>query len=167
MITKPSDEEVKAAAQVLQKLEPGFLPFPIFHEVARLTTTPIVEIVPLRTHQGRTEILLLKREADDPVWPGKLHAPGTVLRATDTLQSALKRVCDDELQGVQVTEPKFVTNILHHSGRGMEAPQIYWVEVLGDASGVGQFYDADDLPEDLVRSQLDFIPQAVRAYQAR
>ncbi len=144
------------------------LPFDIFHQVARLVATPIIEVVPLRTNAGKTEILLLRREVDDPVWPNQLHVPGTVVRASDTpgsFNDPLKRVLSKELHGVPTSALTFVKNILHHSGRGMEASQIFWVEVQGEAIE-GAFYDANELPGDIVRSQLDFIPDAIAHFKS-
>ena len=161
-----SDEDVKLVAGLLAKLKPGFLPPPIFHEITRLTATPIVEIVPLRSKDNAVQILLLQRGSDDPVWPNMLHIPGTVLRATDSLETAIDRVLTKELNEAQVSKPKFVTNILHHSGRGMEASQVYWVEVISSPID-GQFFDTDNLPDNLVKSQLDFIPQAIEDYRAQ
>lgn len=166
MDNQPSEDEIRSAADVLKKLEPGFLPPPLFHEITRLTTAPIIEIVPLRRHSNVTEVLLLKRDADDPVWPDKLHTPGTVVRATDTLQVAQERILNKELSGIEVSKPKFVTNIMHHSGRGMEASQIYWVEVKGETN-IGKFYDLEHLPDNLVQTQLDFITRAVADYEAQ
>lgn len=163
-----SAEEISQVSQLLSKLKPGLLPFEIFHEVTRLVTTPIIEVVPLRkTVNGKIEVLLLRREADDPVWPGQLHVPGTVVRASDAAGSfadPLGRIMSKELTNVKTSEPTFVKNILHHSGRGMESSQIFWVEVKGEPT-VGEFYDADKLPESVVQSQLDFIPDAVAHFK--
>jgi hypothetical protein len=166
MSNEPADAEIQLAAETLSRLQPGFLPFSIFHEITRLTTTPIIEVVPLRRNGDVVEILLLKRDANDPVWPNQFHTPGTVLRATDSLKTALERISNNELIGVSISEPKFVTNVLHHSGRGMEFSQIYWVNVEGDTS-IGQFFDTSQPPDTLVKSQLDFIPQAIEDYKAR
>jgi hypothetical protein len=131
--------------------------------------SPIVEVVPLRRlPNGTIQILLLARELDDPVWPGQLHIPGTVIRASDTAGSfdgPLQRVLSKELTGVQVTKPVFVQSTLHHSGRGMEASQIFWVEVQSDQPAVGTFYDTDHLPASLIKSQLDFIPDVVTQFK--
>ena len=165
-----SDDEIANLADLLARLEPGFLPFKIFHQIARLVTMPIVELVPLRVmDRGNVQVLLLKREADDPVWPNQLHVPGTVIRSSDTSGSfadPLQRVITKELAGTRTSEPTFVKSILHHSGRGMEASQIFWVEVQGEPRE-GTFYDADALPPNIVRSQLDFIPDAVADFKAR
>lgn len=159
-----SEEEIQKVAETLKKLDPGFLPFDIFQEVARLTPTPIMEIVPLRRSEGRTEVLLLRREQDDPVWPNALHTPGTAVRATDTEEVALDRILVDELESTASTQPRFVDNVMHHSGRGMEAAQVYYVETQDVPEG-GAFYDVNNLPPELVQTQLDFIPQAIQQYE--
>jgi hypothetical protein len=165
-----SDEEARAVVAGLAKLEPGFLPFDIFHQLARLNVMPIIEVVPLRTNaQGDTEILLVPRPADDPNWPGQLHIPGTTIRSTDepgSYTSALRRILDDELEGTKTSEPVFVRNVFHYSGRGMETSQVYWVEVGGEPAG-GSFYPVNELPETIVSSQMDFIPLAIESYKQR
>jgi hypothetical protein len=162
---KLSDDETKIVADLLSKLEPGFLPFPIFHEVTRLTAMPIIEVVPLRRNDvGKVEILLLQRPSDDPIWPNQLHVPGTVIRALDSFESAFGRIMSKELNNLPTTELKFVKNIIHHSGRGMESSQVYWIEVRAKPTD-GHFYDINDLPKTLVKSQMDFIPAAIDDYQ--
>jgi quercetin dioxygenase-like cupin family protein len=164
-----TDLEAAQVTRLLSKLEPGFLPFGIFHEVSRLVATPIIEVVPLRiSPDGKIEVLLLRREADDPVWPGQLHVPGTVVRASDAPHSfddPLNRIFTKELGGVKLSAPVFVKNIFHNSGRGMEASQIYWVEVQSE-DATHEFYDIDNLPEAIVNSQLDFIPAAIANFKA-
>lgn len=133
-----------------------------------MAATPIIEVVPLRkSSNGKVEILLLKREADDPVWPGQLHVPGTVVRASDapgSFEESLNRILVKELAGVNTSKPTFVENILHHSGRGMEVSQIFLTEIQGKPV-VGEFYDIDDLPQSIVKSQLDFIPDAIAHFR--
>ncbi len=162
-----TEAEIETVTQILSKLQPGRLPFTIFHEFARLGVLPIVEVVPLRlSPAGQIEILLLERDADDPVWPGQLHVPGTVVQASDTeisYSNAFSRIFQGELQLAAAPNPVFVQNILHHSGRGMESSQIYWAEITGTPKA-GRFYDTEQLPENLVQSQLDFIPQAIAAF---
>jgi len=163
-----TEHEIAQATDLLARLKPGFLPFDIFHGIARLVAMPIVEIVPLRRSlAGKVEILLLERESDDPIWPGQLHVPGTVVRASDTpgsFTTSLKRVLSKELLNAKTSEPIFVKSILHHSGRGMEVSQIFWVDIEGEVS-VGEFHDAENLPDSVVKSQLDFIPDAVAHFK--
>ncbi len=162
-------DEYAEAARILTKLEPGFLPFEIFHQVARLVVLPIVEIVPLRTNpRGDVEVLLLERTASDPIFPGQVHTPGCVVLATDTpgsFETAFQRIMHDELDGVQTSEPVYVTQLLHHSGRGMESTHVYWAEVFNKPA-TGTFYPVSDLPNTFMKSQLDFLPLAVASYQA-
>lgn len=162
-------DEYAEIAEGLSRLEPGFLPFEIFHQVARLVVLPIVEIVPLRTAaDGTVEVLLLKRKADDPLFAGQLHTPGCVVLATDkpgSFETAFQRLTLGELQDVRTSEPVYVTQLLHHSGRGMESTHVYWVEVYGEPTA-GAFYPVDNLPANFMPSQLDFVPQAVANYRA-
>jgi hypothetical protein len=165
---KTSNEYAEIASR-LAKLKPGFLPFDIFQQVARLSTLSIVEIVPLRTNaRGNVEVLLLEREVDDPIFAGQLHTPGCVVLSTDTpgsFESAFRRVICGELGGARTSEPSYVTQLLHHSGRGMESSHIYWVDVADEPS-VGKFYEVNSLPERFMKSQRDFLFQAVASYGA-
>lgn len=164
-----TDGEIAEVSRILAKLEPGFLPFDIFHQVTRLWVSTIVEFVPLRrTEDGRIEILLLPRADDDPIFPGTLHTPGVVVLATDTLGSyrdAFERLLKNELPGVKASEPVYVMNSFHSSGRGTESAHIYWVEVQSEPA-VGTFYDTEQLPDNLIPYQLGFIPQAAQHYAA-
>jgi ADP-ribose pyrophosphatase YjhB (NUDIX family) len=163
-----SAQEIVQATSLLSKLKPGFLPFDIFHAVTRLVATPIVEVVPLRlTAAGKVEVLLLQREANDPVWPGQWHVPGTVVRATDTpgsFDDALERVLSGELHNVLASRPVLVESIIHRQARGMEVSQVFWVEVQ-ENSPVGAFHDIDNLPGTIVETQLDFIPDAIAHFK--
>jgi uncharacterized RmlC-like cupin family protein len=163
-----SSQEAVTVATLLSKLQPGFLPFVIFHQLARLLPMPVVEVVPLRTtDNGTVEILLLNREADDPIWPGKLHVPGTVIRATDaefSFESALRRVIHDEMADTEVSEPVFVQTMLHRSLRGMEVGQIFWLDVRGEPKQ-GAFYAVDHLPDSLIAAQIGFIQAAIAYYK--
>jgi len=163
-----NSDEQKQLVRLLNKLEPGFLPFEIFLGIARLVVLSIIEFVPLRLNpNGKVEVLLLPRGDDDPIWPNQLHVPGTVIRPTDTegeMYLAFERILRDELQGTKVSDPHFVGSILHKSKRGTEQAQVFWVEVL-ESPRVGHFYKIDSLPENLMHSQLAFIKQAAENFQ--
>jgi len=158
-----TDEETKALVALLKKLEPGFLPFEIFLQVARLVVLPIIEFVPLRMYEGRVEVLLLERD----VWPFGLHTPGTVIRPTDSTENnyqAFHRILHDELQDTEVSDPHYVGSALHASPRGGEQAQVFWIEVVGEPKA-GTFYEADKLPDNLIQSQKNFIELAVKDFQ--
>lgn len=159
-------DEILQTANLLSKLQPGFLPYPIFEQIARLVALPIIEVIPLRFNKnGTTEVLLIERPQEDPLWPGALHTPGTVIRATDLHKPgmhnwpAFQRIVEDELKNTEVSAPQYVGSIFHASKRGAEQAQLYWVEVLGEPK-IGSFCDVNALPEELIQSQQDFIKQA-------
>jgi hypothetical protein len=74
--TTPTDTEISQAAEILNQLEPGYLPTPIFNALTRLVVMSIIELVPVRTAaDGRTEVLLTQRGSDDEWWPANGTTP--------------------------------------------------------------------------------------------
>lgn len=166
-----NEADIQKTAELLSSFEPGFLPYPIFEQIARLVALPIVEFVPLHLNEaGKCEVLLIARPDDDTLWPGLLHTPGTVVRATDLNKGqqddwqAFKRIVHDELLDSEVGTPHYVGSIFHESKRGAEQAQLYWIEITGEPK-VGNFYPVDDLPEGLMESQLSFIKLAAENFQ--
>jgi len=157
-----TDDEIQQATDLLKKLEPGFLPYPVFEQVARLVALPILELVPYRMANGQLEILLLERPANDRFWPNALHTPGTVIRASDLnaqthgLEAAFTRLVRDELGDVRLGAPQFVASLLHESKRGTEQAQVYCAELLEEPK-VGKLFAVSELPENLIAQQHDFI----------
>ncbi len=170
-MSRLSEDEIQQAADLLAKLQPGFLPLPIFIQLARLTVTPVIELVPLRLRNDTVEVLLMQRPPDDPTWPGLWHTPGTVLRATDqegSYRDAFERLLNDELAGVIAqSEPQFVETLFHQVKRGRECAQVFYMEVSGEPIE-GKYFAAEKLPENTVDTQWNFIKHAVRLFrQAR
>lgn len=165
---KLTPDEEQQLITLLRKLEPGYLPYEIFLQFARLVALPIIEFVPLRiSKNGDAEVLLLERKKQNDLWAGQLHTPGTVIRATDSegeLDLAFNRILDDELKGTVTSPPHYVSNVLHKSRRGTEQSQIFWVEVL-DEPKTGKFYSAEKLPEKLITEQKEFIRLAVKDFE--
>jgi hypothetical protein len=165
-----TENDIEATASLLKTLEPGFLPYPIFEQVARLVCLPILEFIPLRKVGDRIEVLLIERPKNDSLWPNVLHTPGTVIRATDLNQDqdtnwpALDRILHEELLDTKVSSPHYVGSILHESKRGVEQAQLYWIEVLGEEK-VGAFYNAESLPENFMESQRAFVNAAVASFK--
>ncbi|CAN5146521.1 hypothetical protein BH09PAT3_BH09PAT3_7200 [soil metagenome] len=165
-----TDDEINQLAKLLGKLEPGFVPYPIFEQALRIFAMPVYEVVPLRLNdQDEIEVLLIDRGPEDPIWPNMLHTPGTIIRSTDVPddtthnQQALKRITDDELKGTPVSEPHYFGSMLHKSKRGVEQAQLHWVEVLGEPV-TGTFHPVDNLPSTLIDSQVTVIDKAVRNF---
>jgi hypothetical protein len=166
-----NDDEAQAIANSLRQFEPGFLPYPIFEQIARIVALPIIEFVPLRTRNGKSQVLLIRRPNNDPIFPNMQHTPGTVIRATD-LESgnhnnwpAFERILHDELLDTKVGEPHYAGSMFHASKRGAEQAQIYWIEVLEEPK-VGEFFDVVSLPDGLMESQLKFIKLAASSYES-
>jgi len=165
-----TEDEIFQTADLLGKLEPGFLPLPIFEQVARLVALPVLELVPFRWHGDAVEVLLIQRSSDDPLWPGMWHTPGTVVRATDLYTddgkdwAPFNRLMHDELKETPIGKPRFVASLLHQSKRGVEQAQVYWVEVLGEAH-TGQFFPLPNLPDNLIASQRKFIEEAITSFK--
>lgn len=164
-----SESEIKQTVSLLSKLEPGYLPFELFLEVYRLTPAPTLQIIPLRRNpEGKIEVQLIQRPADDPLWPNLWHNPGTVLRATDTFGSACNRLFDDELGGFGTAEDlAFVDNTLSKSDRGTEAIMLYRIEAEDGEPSEGKFFPADDLPTNIIASEVPHIKRAVADFKRR
>lgn len=165
-----TEDEIEIATEILKKLEPGLLPFPIFLEVARLYVSCIVEIVPLYNNNGNIQVLLQEREKEDPVWEGKLHTVGTVVRANDedgNFKSAFDRILNKELQGARtLSEPVFVKSVFHQVARGRELALVFYVELATDEiSHLGKLYDINKLPSKIVDTQIRFIQDAAEQFK--
>jgi hypothetical protein len=166
-MSEPTEAEIEQAAAILSKLEPGKLPLPIFLETTRLTVTPILEVVPLRLKNSQVEVLLLERDKGDPIWGGMLHTPGTVIRANDKdgdFTDAFDRIFSNELGNSNHTKPVFVDRIFHQVKRGREIAEIYYVEMDSDFTN-GKFYEATNLPKEIVDTQIPFITKAVNKFK--
>lgn len=78
------EELAEAAASILERLEPGRQPLPLFKQLARIMVISTVEVAPFRSNDNEVEVLLGKRSDEDPWRPGAWHVPGAVLLPTDT-----------------------------------------------------------------------------------
>lgn len=164
-----TDLEIKTVTQLLKKLEPGLLPLSIFNEITRIFVSSIVEIVPLKKKNGVTQVLLVRRESDDPFWPNMWHTPGTVLRATDRkgdLNDAFQRILNSELGCTEEITPIFVDIRFSQSTRGSEFSAIYYINMVGKTKN-GEWFDASSLPQDLVKSQGELIKKAVDGFEEK
>ncbi len=160
-------EEEKELVRLLKIVEPGFLSYPIFKEMARINVMSIIEFVPLRIKNRSIELLLIQRSEHDDFWPNEFHTPGTVVRSTDIdnlPHSGFERIIEDELGGIKISSPHFVGNLTHRGKRGIEQAQVYFVEVLEDPK-IGDFFRIDNLPENLMEQQQKFIDQSIKSFK--
>jgi hypothetical protein len=169
IVQAPTESEVLRAAEVLSRLEPGYLPKPLFDVLARLVVMAIIELVPVRrTADGRTEVLLTQRGPDDTWWPDQWHNPGTVIRPSDepyTYKDAFRRLLDDELAGTALAGvPTLVEPIHNYIDRGYNQALVYWAEVTGEPRA-GRFFDSRNLPGNTMMVQRRLIQDAVNHYE--
>jgi ADP-ribose pyrophosphatase YjhB (NUDIX family) len=157
-------QEQAKLVDLLEKLEPGYYPFEVFMQFARLNTIPCVECLVIRTDDyGKLEVLLTNRKVDDPLWPSKPHIPGCVVRPGESLEVVFKRLIDDEIGSKSLTAPVEVLTELRQSKRGPEMVNFYYVE-LQDEPKNGKFYKLSQLPEDLIEDHAELIKKAANEF---
>lgn len=151
----------------LANLEPGKLPINIFNQVARLTITPVVEIVPFYREQGgKLKVFLLQRSDNDALWAGMYHVPGGIVFATDapgSLTDVLQRVMDSKLASYQPTTPILVDVQLCKVLRGTEVALVY-TTVLSSAPNSISLFDPENLPSNIIEGQTEFIKAALEQF---
>lgn len=153
---------------MLSALQPGKLTLDVFNQIARLTVTPVVEIVPfVKNNEDKLKVLLLRRGADDAIWPNQYHVPGTIVLATDTpdlFSDAVNRIITTKLASYSPGEASFVDVQLCSVSRGLEVAIIFRVE-LASAPEDSLLFDALTLPENMIEGQAEFVQAALRDYQ--
>jgi hypothetical protein len=176
MPNTPTDDEVKQAVDVFNRLPKGFLPHDLFIAVAAKVTMPTMELVPVRlSGNGEVEVLLTQRPNDDPYWPNQWHMPGTVIRASDKegtdFSSGIERVLQNELHGTirMIGEPKYAGMKFWDVARGRELDQIFYFETDAKDEDVteGQFFSVNNLPESTMSHHKIMIPEVAAAFKAQ
>jgi len=164
-----TDPDVRQAADLLNQLTPGYLPEPIFVAIARLAVLTAIEFIPLRfaADGSGVEVLLLPRPDSDPIWPGAMHTPGTIVRPTDTTFTAAQmRLVREEL-GLNELPPLIAngTNLIEcDRGRGVTMEFIAVMDNIEPVQGV--FYNCNDLPKNFVAELRPVIDRAVIRFVA-
>lgn len=161
-------DDLTAIPDLLERLQPGYLPQAIFHAVARLVVTPTFVVVPLFHCDDKILVHLTRRDSDDPHYANLLHPPGTVIRATDeSLSEAYGRLAQTELSGLRpIGSPVFVDVFYEQIKRGREISLVHWIalECKGDRES---FYDSAILPADIVPTDITRIEKAVRHFRCQ
>lgn len=109
---------------LLYSIEPGKLPKEVFNEVARVTVTPVIELIVIVSGK----ILLTRRPLDDVYWPHKYAIPGMIIAsgAFDILEQYVASL--KASHGV-VGDSSFCNNWLFSTKRGVELAIVYRIEV--------------------------------------
>ncbi|MDB5190410.1 MAG: hypothetical protein JWN49_736 [Parcubacteria group bacterium] len=141
-----TDKETETLTALLKKVEWPLAPS-VFHALMEKTVSVPVELA-VFDQKGR--ILLIHR--DDHEFTG-WHLPGTVLRDTDDVGIALKRLITHELAGVAVTAP---VNLGWFEAKRDLTPTRHGVSLLHGCqlesvyTGPGTFFERYNLPTDVL-----------------
>lgn len=132
------------------------------------------EGVLFRHSEGRVEVFLSRRPADDsvPAWRNKLHVPGVLLYSWEMAQldtdvtTAAKRLSDKEYGGL-INGWVLVGDKMFQAKRGPARCLIHLISVSDDPAkyNLGDWYDVHNLPSDVISAHCDAIlPVAVKAF---
>jgi hypothetical protein len=160
-----TDEEIVSLCRLLAKCQPGELPIEIFNEIARLTVSLAIEFIPLRYNGQQIEVLLIPRPTGDPIWPGMVHTPGTILRPTDTsFEDAFNRLFNDEL-GI-ADKPNLLFNGFN-LGTGLRGStlSLEYIINLNQPPRNGTYYPYSNLPNNFIAEQKGLVDRAVKRFQ--
>ncbi len=163
---KLTPDEQANLVSFLNKFEPGPVPVGVFTAIARVVVTPTFLVVPLYNDNGILKVLLLDREPGDPYWPGQMALPGKIILATDkTLDDVYKRLLKSEIPDVKITVgPVFCGHIFEEIIRGKEISLINYA-VLEEIPRTGQLYDVNNLPPNIIKTEIHRVQMAVEKYK--
>lgn len=158
---QPSQYEIKIASEIISRVE-GSIPTILFTEIARLVSTPLIELLPFKIEGDQLLIRMIPRPDDDLVWKGQIHVPGNAFRRREDIEPVLQRLFQGELAEKVVAGTIGYLGInFHDSERGTEQAHVcYFVEQETNELKVGKLYSVGNLPDKVVPSQLPMIYRA-------
>ncbi len=124
-LSKKEDLLLSSLLKKWQKNGEGIFSDLTYSYLAEIVPATAIETIIFRKRNNIIEVLLLKRDEHDPIWPGMLNCPGKLLRRSDfyrddndPLNGALERIQKDELGCRFLSRPKFVDIIFLKNRRG-------------------------------------------------
>jgi len=150
--------------------------YQLMHAFNRVLPMIGVEAVIFRYNKGVLEILLTRRDKDDPNWPGMWHVSGTTQRNDDVkyhadtdanFYVALERIWKSELKlsdeeiGLIRAEKCDIISWRHSRGACVSTIFACWFDKVINFSE-GEFFPVDALPEDFLEGQQVVVSAAVR-----
>ncbi len=150
----------------LSRLEPGHLPQDVFEAIARLVVVPTFVIIPLFRRDGKTRVLLTRRDDDDTHYATLLHPPGKIMLATDeSLGGIFKRLMKSELPDITpASPPVYIGQFFETITRGKEIALVHFLEIVDPKAGA-QTFEAANLPSDVISTDVPRIDRAVTAFE--
>lgn len=160
-MSNPSEEEINIASEIISRVESP-MPTVLFTEIARLVSTPLIELLPFSIIKDELQIRMIPRPEDDVVWKGQIHVPGNAFRGGENIEPVLQRLFQGELaQKALAGTIGYLGINFHDSERGTEQAHIcYFLEKKTNELRVGKLYPVDNLPNKVVPSQLPMIYRA-------
>ena len=119
-----------------------------------------VEAVCLRLGRKKRVEVFLTRRAENEVYPGEFHCPGTFIRSGETIADTFQRLGDYELGG-RLSSWRHIGNVNHpEEMRGHCISTVYLCELLDQPNLKGAWYPISDLPPTVETHQKRIIPMA-------
>jgi ADP-ribose pyrophosphatase YjhB (NUDIX family) len=151
---------------MLSKIEPG-KPYgtELFNALARLMPIVGLETVCLRRTEGRTEVFMTLRKADE-AYAEEWHSPGSIYRLRETDEQVVDRLEKREFDCKIKLGPLvgMVNNV--KEVRGHAICLVHVCELIGEPANGGKWFPVDDLPENTIGVHRDeIIPMAVKSFQ--
>ncbi len=138
------------------------LPEWYFFAFERLALISAFELLVTKHTDLGEEILLIKRPANDPVWPNMWHFPGTVLRLYDEKDIVFKRLAEELGIAGLPSQPKLFDTLIESNERGRHLHVFYRLEVsINQDFSTGQFFPVNNLPSEMIVSQVVQIKKLV------
>lgn len=162
-----SNDEVVLLESLLSRVEPGWLDFRLFKQMARINRLSIVDLVSFYVPSDEEmKVFLTRRPHDDHFWPNMLDIPGTVVLATDenTFDAPLTRLLSKEMGNPEIKgEFIYVRSQMQNGERGTETATSFAIE-LASVPTVGELYSLKKLP-DLSLHQMSLITSAANRFK--
>ena len=143
----------------LSSLEPGKLPLEVFNAIARVTVTPVVELI---VTNGQA-VLLRRRPDTDQYWPGQYCLPGSIVYSGGP--KSLDEYVSKILKSLNINiaaKPQVVSVGFYTTGRGDEMALVYRLDLehnintsLGDSVQFVQVSDLGDI--NIINEHLDIL----------
>ena len=110
----------------LTSLEPGNLPLEVFNAIARVTVTPVVELI---ITDGQA-VLLRRRSDTDQYWPGQYCLPGSIIYSggPKSIDGYISKILKS-LNIDTTTKPQLVDIGLYTTKRGDEVAIVYRLDL--------------------------------------
>ena len=121
----------------------------LFYASARWFGEAVLELyICRRTPQGKEQVYLLPRPANDPFYPSMLHMPGARKLPTETDQDHFRRALKETPFGLSV-HVEYILSTTLKTKRGTDFSDIRRI-VVPYNSKQQDFYDVDNLPRNII-----------------